>query len=256
MGGCSELLYQWIYLYCGLSISWVGKLATVYSSSYVSVPIKCIYDLGAVWLGNVTGYPGVFQSNLHLYLLLIKTCTCIYRHWFSWAWVKGLQKPTGTPTHMGLCLQRWPMNLARAVQVSMDTAVQPCKDWKVIWLVLWDFRCFHRCFHGRLVIIWGLCLWGGVWHWSGHCVCHGMGWASSHHVCSYIGLHGQVNTANVAGGGRGISWGSEKRDEWEQAMSHGLFLWHTNWASHLLSPPLCSSCHTPWSSKPTSLWRG
>ena len=170
MGGCSELLYQWIYLYCGLSIPWVGKLATVYSSSYVSVPIKCIYDLGAVWLGNVTGYPGVFQSNLHLYLLPIKTCTCIYRHWFSWAWVKGLQKPTGTPTRMGLCLQRWPMNLARAVQVSIDTAVQPCKDWKVIWLVLWDFRCFHRCFHGRLVIIWGLCLWGGVWHWSGHVI--------------------------------------------------------------------------------------
>ena len=25
------------------------------------------------------------------------------------------------------------MNLARAVQVSMDTAVQPCEDWKVIF---------------------------------------------------------------------------------------------------------------------------
>jgi len=64
------------------------------------------------------------------------------------------------------------MNLARAVQVSMDTAVQPCEDRKVIdpghwvavdrWSVLWDFRWFHGCFHGRLVIIQGLCLPGGV----------------------------------------------------------------------------------------------
>jgi hypothetical protein len=51
--------------------------------------------------------------------------------------------------------------------------------------------------------------------------------------------------ANMAGGGRGISWGPGKRDERERAMSHGLFSRHTNWASHLLGPPLCSSCHTP-----------
>ena len=116
-----------------------------------------------------------------------------------WAWVKGLQKPTGTPTHMGLCLQRWPMNLARAVQVSMDTAMHPCKDQKVIWSVLWDFRWFHGCFHGWLVIIWGLCLWGAVdvgvvimfavawgglvlvmfvarFAWSGQCSQHGGRW--------------------------------------------------------------------------------
>jgi hypothetical protein len=30
--------------------------------------------------------------------------------------------------------------------------------------------------------------------------------------------------ANVVGGGRGISWGPGKRDEREQAMSHGPFL--------------------------------
>ena len=60
------------------------------------------------------------------------------------------------------------MNLARAVQVSMDTAMQPCKDCKVIdpghwvavgrWLVLWDFGWFH----GWLVVIQGLCLPGRV----------------------------------------------------------------------------------------------
>jgi len=64
------------------------------------------------------------------------------------------------------------MNLARAVKVSMDTAVQPCKDRKVIdpghwvavgrWSVLWDFGWFHGCFHGQLVVIQGLCLPGGV----------------------------------------------------------------------------------------------
>ena len=53
------------------------------------------------------------------------------------------------------------MNLARAVQVSMDTAGQPCEDWKVIWLVLWDFRWFYGCFHRCLVVIRGLCLQGG-----------------------------------------------------------------------------------------------
>jgi len=53
----------------------------------------------------------------------------------------------------------------------------------------------------------------------------------------------------MAGGGRGISWGPGKRDKREQAMTHGLFSQHTNWASHLLGPPLCSSCHTPQLSK-------
>jgi len=32
-------------------------------------------------------------------------------------------------------------------------------------------------------------------------------------------VHGWVNTANVVGGGRGISWGPGKRDKRERAMS-------------------------------------
>jgi hypothetical protein len=86
-------------------------------------------------------------------------------------------------------------------------------------------------------------------------------------VSSFVGGHPHFVSwrafvaANVAGGERGISSGPGKRDERERAMSHGPFLRHTNWASHLLGPPLCSSCHTPppdraRTSQPTSLWRG
>jgi hypothetical protein len=49
-------------------------------------------------VGNVTGYPGVFQSNPCPY-------PCPQAQVFV-GHVEGLQKPTGTPTHTGLGLQK------------------------------------------------------------------------------------------------------------------------------------------------------
>ena len=91
------------------------------------------------------------------------TCTHTHQNPYlrPWAQVKGLQKPTGTPTCVRLCLQRWPMNLTRAVQVSMDTAMQTLQGSESHLLVFWGFRWFHGCFHGLLGIIRGLCLRGG-----------------------------------------------------------------------------------------------
>ena len=89
------------------------------------------------------------------------------------------------------------MNLARAVQVSMDTAVQPCEDRKshlvdfvgrrvVSWVFSGAVSRNPRVVFARrgLTLGWLLCL---LWH--------GVGQFSS---CLKLGLHGWVNAANMA----------------------------------------------------------
>jgi len=83
----------------------------------------------------------------------------------------------------------------------------------------------------------------------GHRLCRGTGWASSYLVCSEVCMVGsmqptwkEVERALVGVQKRGMS----ENGPWVMARSRDTP--DTNWASHL-GPPLCSSCHTPQSSK-------
>jgi hypothetical protein len=96
-------------------------------------------------LGIVTGNPGVFQGDPYPHL---RKPAPAPRVRVSTGSGKGFQKPGGTQTRSRVSSQSQPINLASAVRVSIDTAVQSCEVISLVNAVTGVYE--HAChLHAR-----------------------------------------------------------------------------------------------------------
>ena len=123
---------------------------------------------------------GMSQATLR-FSRVTHTCTHQNLHLHLQAWVFMGMGPGFTKTHgnsnphgvMPSEMTNEPHKGSASVNGHCHAALQGSESHLVRW--------FRGCFHGWLVVIQGLCLrGGGGWHWGGHRVCCGMGWAGSH----------------------------------------------------------------------------
>ena len=126
----------------------------------------CVFQAS---LGICTDNPGVFQGYPHPYPRKPYLCP---RVWVSTGMGMGFAKTQGYTTRRWVCTQKMTNNLASSVQASIDTALQPCEDRKVIpnnsssqqwacwcdgwWLYIGVIN--KTCWHGsqRWSCSWGL----------------------------------------------------------------------------------------------------